>query len=231
MKTKIVSFGDSFVFGSELKNNSDGSQSWIAQAARNLGVDYETRAVPGCGNEAITRQILSYFSVNPSDEVLAVINWTWGPRWDFYITGAEQWVTLGQTCVPSKLTNHVSHTEAERIIKFYQDYPGNSTCWDKFRSLQTIAFSQYYLKSLGVPVIQTYMEEEFWDRQWHAPDYVQQLQNLTQEPMLTFEGKNFVDWSYSHGFAVTQPGLHPLEEAHAAACDLWQPVYAQALKE
>ena len=53
MKTKIVSFGDSFVFGSELKNNSDGSQSWIAQAARNLGVDYETRAIPGCGNEAI----------------------------------------------------------------------------------------------------------------------------------------------------------------------------------
>jgi hypothetical protein len=49
--------------------------------------------------------------------------------------------------------------------------------------------------------------------------------------MLTFEGKNFLDWSYSHGFAVTQPGLHPLEEAHAAACDLWQPVYAQALNE
>jgi hypothetical protein len=34
---KIVGFGDSFVFGSELANNTDGSKSWIAQAAKNLG--------------------------------------------------------------------------------------------------------------------------------------------------------------------------------------------------
>lgn len=26
--SKIVSFGDSFIFGSELKNNPDGSKSW-----------------------------------------------------------------------------------------------------------------------------------------------------------------------------------------------------------
>ena len=65
MKTKIVGFGDSFVFGSELANNNDGQQSWIGQASRKLGVDYETTAVPGCGNENISRQILTYFSNNP----------------------------------------------------------------------------------------------------------------------------------------------------------------------
>ena len=115
MKTKIVSFGDSFVFGSELSNNKDGHKSWIALAANQLGVDYETTAVPGCGNENITRQILTYFSNNPSDNVLAIINWTWGARWDFYIPGKEQWTTLGLTCVPSKLEPLVGLEEAKKI--------------------------------------------------------------------------------------------------------------------
>jgi hypothetical protein len=90
MKTKIVSFGDSFVFGSELTDNNNGSCSWIGLAAKQLGVEYETLAVPGCGNENIARQILTYFSNNPSDSTLAVINWTWGARWDFYVPEVEQ---------------------------------------------------------------------------------------------------------------------------------------------
>ena len=60
---KIVSFGDSFVFGSELANNDNGSQAWAGLSAQRLEVDYETRAVPGCGNENISRQIFSYFSI------------------------------------------------------------------------------------------------------------------------------------------------------------------------
>lgn len=85
MKHKIVSFGDSFVFGTELNDNEDGSKSWIGLAAEQLGVDYETFAVPGCGNELIARQIYSYFSKNTNTNVLAIINWTWASRWDFYL--------------------------------------------------------------------------------------------------------------------------------------------------
>jgi hypothetical protein len=230
MKTKIVSFGDSFVFGSELNNNDDGHQSWIGLAAKTLGVDYETLAVPGCGNENIARQILTYFSNNPSDNVLAVINWTWGARWDFYIPEVEQWTTLGLTCVPSKLAPTVGQEEAEKILEFYNKYPGHSTLWDKWRSLQTIYMAQQYLTSLGVFSIQTFMDNEMWDQTWHAPDYIQKLQDLTYSPMKTFEGKNFLDWSYSRGFSVTQAGLHPLEDAHGAACELWLDTYATALK-
>ena len=114
---KIVSFGDSFVFGIELADNNNGQQSWIGQAARKLGVNYETTAVPGCGNENISRQILTYFSNNPSDNVLAVINWTWGARWDFYIPQQETWTTLGLSCVPLKLAPLVGLEEAEKIWK------------------------------------------------------------------------------------------------------------------
>jgi len=229
MKTKIVGFGDSFVFGTELDNNHDGQQSWIAQAARQLGVEYETLAVPGCGNENISRQILTYFSNNPSENVLAVINWTWGARWDFYVPGQEAWTTLGLSCVPSKLAPMVGLEEAEKVLEFYNKYPGHSTLWDKFRTLQTIYSSQQFLKQLNVSSIQTYMDTEMWDTTWHAPDYIKTLQNLTKESLQTFEGLTLLDWSYKHGFTVTDPGLHPLEEAHEAACKLWVNTYRQAL--
>jgi hypothetical protein len=229
MKTKIVSFGDSFVFGNELKNNQDGSQGWIGLSAQKLGVEYETLAIAGCGNESISRQILTYFSDNPSDNVLAVINWTWGARWDFYVPGRETWTTLGLSCVPSKLAPLVGIAEAEKVLEFYNKYPGHSTLWDKFRTLQTIYSSQQFLKNLNVTSIQTYMDAEMWDTTWHAPDYIKTLQDLTKEPLQTFEGLTFLDWSRHHGFTITDPGLHPLEDAHAAACDLWIDQYRQAL--
>jgi len=229
MKSKIVGFGDSFVFGSELNNNPDGHRSWIGQAAKKLGVEYETLSVPGCGNENIARQIFTYFSHNPAESTLAVINWTWGARWDFYIPGIEKWTTLGLTCVPSKLAPMVGQQEAEKILEFYNQYPGHSTLWDKWRTLQTIYATQQYLKSLGTVAIQTFMDYEMWDQTWHAPDYIKTLQDLTQPDLENFEGLNFVDWSRKHGFFVTEPGLHPLEQAHAAACELWLERYSQAL--
>jgi hypothetical protein len=230
MRNKIVSFGDSFIFGTELTDNARGDQAWPALAARRLGVGYETRARPGCGNENITQQIFTYFAENPADDVVAVINWTWAARWDFYIAESEQWVTLGQTCVPSKLTHLVDANEAQRIIEFYQDYPGNSSTWEKFRSLQTIYSAQQYLESLNVPCVQTYMDYDIWDQRWQSNAYIQNLQNLTCPALLDFEGKNFLDWSRAHGFDVTEPAWHPLEDAHDAACDLWVNVYAQKLK-
>jgi hypothetical protein len=229
MKTKIVGFGDSFVFGSELANNTNGHKSWIGQVAKRLGVDYETTAVPGCGNEHISRQIITYFSNHPSDNVLAVINWTWGARWDFYIPQHEKWTTLGLSCVPSKLAPLVGMDEAKKILEFYGKYPGYSTLWDKFRTLQTIYSTQQFLRHLNVPSVQTYMDVEMWDTTWHAPDYIKTLQNLTKESLETFEGSTFLDWSYKNQFAVTEPGLHPLEDAHLAAADLWQDRYARAL--
>ena len=229
MKTKIVSFGDSFVFGSELADNMDGHKSWVGQAAAQLGVEYETLAIPGCGNESITRQILTYFSNNPSDNVLAVINWTWGARWDFYIPGIETWTTLGLSCVPSKLEPLIGLEEAEKVLHVYKKYTGDSMLWEKFKTLQTIHTSQQFLRHLNVPNIQTYMDYEILNTQHHAPDYVRTLQDLTQDSFQNFEGQNFLDWSRNHGFAVTEPWWHPLEQAHEAACSLWLETYRQAL--
>jgi hypothetical protein len=223
--TKIVSFGDSFVFGSELAHNEDGSQSWIAQASRNLGATYETYAKPGCGNDYIARQIYSYFSAKSADATLAVINWTWISRWDFYIVEHETWITLGPTCVPERLKDLVSQTEAEDLIEFYRDRANSSLLWNKFRNLQTIWAAQQYLDQKGIKSVQTYMDYELFDDTCHAPDYIKELQKLVFSPLQLFDEENFVDWSHTHGYPVTIEGMHPLEQAHTAAAKYWEDVY------
>ena len=223
--TKIVGFGDSFVLGTEIPDNWKGLMGWPALAARELGFDYETPAVNGCGNDHIARQIYSYFSSNETKNTLAVINWTWTQRWDFYITEKETWITLGPTCVPAKLQKTVDETQSHRLVEFYRDYGGKSILWNKVRSLQTIYAVQNFLNMLGVPSVQTFMDYHLFDETWHAPDYVKTLQGLVRKELVNFGDKNFVDWSHDNGFEVTVPGNHPLLLAHQAAADMWAPIY------
>lgn len=226
---KIISFGDSFVFGLELNHNLDGHRAWAGLAAKKLHVDYHTCAVSGCGNEHIARQILTWFENNPVEDTLAVINWTWMNRWDFYITEHETWITLGPTCVPQKLAHLVNQTQAQDMVAFYQQRANSSLIWNKFRNLQTLFAIQSYLSLRNITAIQTFMDTEMFDQQWHAPDYIKILQNLVRPKLELFEGLNFLDWSRKQGYAVTEPGWHPLEQAHQAASELWMSRYQQAL--
>ena len=226
---KIVSFGDSFIFGSELPDNVDGSKAWPGLAAQNLGCKYITHAVPGCGNDNIARQIYSWFSTNSAENTLAIINWTWMHRWDFYIVEHETWITLGPSCVPDNLKGLVERTEAEDMIDFYKHRANSSLLWNKFRNLQTIWAVQQYLVHNGINAIQTYMDYELFDTQWHAPNYIQELQQLVFSKLQLFDNKNFVDWSHSYGYPVTIEGNHPLEQAHLAAKNYWEEIYKTAL--
>lgn len=60
------------------------------------------------------------------------------------------------------------------------------------------------------------------------PSYVQTLRNLTKKQLSSFNGLTFLEWSEYNGFRIT-PTLHPLQEAHDAAADFWQPVYQDML--
>jgi hypothetical protein len=159
---KIVSFGDSFIFGSELANNLDGSKAWPGLIANRLGYDYTTQAVVGCANEAIARQIFTYFSAHETQDTLAVINWTWCMRWDFYLQGVKEWVGLGPTCAPDKLKDQLDRAEAADLIKFYNTHVGQAHAWNQYRSLQAIMSAQRFLDVHGIKNIQTYMDRELF---------------------------------------------------------------------
>lgn len=222
---KIVSFGDSFIFGSELADNDDGSKAWPGLVAKELGYSYNTSAFPGVGNDSIAKQIYTWFANNVAKDTLAVINWTWTSRWDFYIVEHDRWITMGPTCIPEYLKSVVDETEAHDMVNFYHKRANSSLLWNKFRNLQTIWAVQQYLDTKGVKSVQTYMDYELLDQKWHAPDYVKELQGLVAPQLQLFEDENFVDWSHKNKYPVTIPGMHPLEEAHQAAAKYWKDVY------
>lgn len=229
MTQSIVSFGDSFVWGSELPNNHDGHQAWCGIIAKRLGVNYKTFATPACGNEHIARQLYQYFSENPVEDTLAIVNWTWSMRWDFYIVDTESWVTLGPTCVPRRLDQHVSTDEAQQIIAFYNRYTGDSILWNRHRSLQAMFAAQSYLKSINANVIQTYMDYDLFDTEYHAPNYIRLLQDMVKPSLENWDGKNFHDWSADRGHEITTNDQHPLSTAHVDAANFWEARYKHQL--
>lgn len=230
---KIISFGDSFVWGSEQKNNEDGSLGWPGRAAKTLGCEYYTTADPGRGNDYIARQIYSWFAQNPTEDTLAVINWTWISRWDYYVLDHKTWITLGPSCVPENLKDLVDRTQAEDMVEFYQTRINAGILWNKLRNLQTICAAQSYMKQKNINCIQTYMDYDMFDIACEhkdlTPDYINELQQLVYPQLELFDGQNFVDWSRKNGFEITKLGMHPLEDAHVAAATLWQNRYANAL--
>jgi hypothetical protein len=155
---KIVSFGDSFIFGNELKDH----KSWVNQIANTLKVNYQTLAEAGCGNRAIEYQVYNYFSSNPITDTLVVINWTWSVRWDFFIHGSQTLITLGPTCQPDKLKNQLGLLEAGRLINFYKDYTSHENNWSQFNTLTSIWSVQNFLKMHNIPSVQTYMDYEIF---------------------------------------------------------------------
>ena len=264
---KIVSFGDSFIFGSEIDGNTDGSLAWPGLAAKKLGLQYETRAITGCGNESIAKQIFDYFSVNEKDDTLAVINWTWKMRWDFCVDqNTDRWTGLGPTCVPSKLKDFFSLDDCKEIIHFYNKFIDNNDYFNLLRTLLTINSAQGFLKENNILNVQTIIDStiinsqkknnidlEFYDihkdPSWpdcqtdsdldklptHIkeelndfltsnidPPWLLELRNKVRKEIQYFDNDlSFLEWSYENNFPVTVEGLHPLNEAHEAACELW----------
>tara|TARA_R110000868_G_scaffold10274_1_gene50353 strand:- start:1431 stop:2243 length:813 start_codon:yes stop_codon:yes gene_type:complete len=161
---KIVSFGDSFVLGSEIANNDNGSKGWPGLIASRLDVGYSTSAVVGCGNDHITQQIYTYCNQNNTKDCLFVINWTWTMRWDIYIQSAKSWANIGPTCVPGKLKNILEHQQAEDLIDFYKNNISENVTWNLFRSLQAIYSVQCYMRNHNIRNVQTYMDPILFEK-------------------------------------------------------------------
>jgi len=154
----IVSFGDSFIWGSEIPNNTAGELAWPGLIAQRLGLRYETRAEPGCGNGRVLRQILSWAHARNNEPVLAVINWTWSSRWDMFANNPDQWVTLGPSCIPQTLSSTLGEETSKQWLDFYRKYVGFQPVPRSLDSLGIIATACWVLDQLGIPSIQTYME-------------------------------------------------------------------------
>ena len=212
----LKSFGCSFVFGSDLKDDGRNGPratpsqfTWPALLAQHQGRDYSCHARPGSGNLQILEHVLNQVPVSNSSD-LFVIGWTWTDRFDHWDANHDprKKLTAWSTIMP------VNTTDLAKT--YYRDL--HSEYRDKFTSLCNIKLAIDTLNQRGIPFVMTYMDELLFDQRWHVSNSVLDLQSYIKPHMTTFDGLTFLDWSRGRGFEIS-PAWHPLEPAHAAAAD------------
>lgn len=201
----IVSCGDSFFYGSDL---SSTNLTWPAQIADQLGRDYECHAQPGVGNLRILQQIIEAQAQHGANAVYA-INWTWIDRYDYVSTLDETWHTIRPAL-----------DDGPNDDLYYRHF--HSELADKFRNL--VVVSQACDLLAGHKFVMTYMDPLLLDQQWHAPNYVQILQQKIRPHLNDFGGMTFLEWSRANHFPESAH-WHPLEQAHTEAAKLWMEQY------
>lgn len=211
----VRAFGDSFLYGSDLKDCPpdsliDPSQStWPALMAKELGLEYKCYARPGVGNSWIAQQVLTYAKT----DCLNIINWTWVDRWDYYNIINKKW----QTARP---TGTEDDAYANMWYKYFQ-----SELMDKWQDLNIVYSTISYLKQHNIPYVFHIMDEILLDPTHHAPPYITNLQNDIRDELQRFPYfTTFLTWSQMNDFDISD-NLHPLEQAHEAAAKLWLKEY------
>ena len=79
---RLIAGGDSFVWGSELKDHKHGGpkgyslSTYPALLAKHYSLDYECIAYPGIGNKEISARVLKSLS----NDSMVIVSWTWQSR-------------------------------------------------------------------------------------------------------------------------------------------------------
>ena len=213
MIDSIQTFGDSFLYGSELSDCKDfefgvgySQLTWPALAAKKLKLDYNCWAEGGSGNQSIAFKVFRY--ARPG--ALNIINWSWIDRFDHNFTR----VGWPKTIRPDN---------SELATFYYKNI--HSEYDDKVRNL-TIAYSVLsYLKNNNMPFIMTYMDHLMVD----DASSISHIRDEIVDNLQTFpNNQTFLEWSRANGYPESG-NWHPLEEAHEKAAEYWLPIYQQAI--
>lgn len=208
---KLKSFGCSFIFGTDLHDDSrhavkatPSNYSWPALLAKKHDLDYACYARPGAGNLQILERLLSQLA--DTEPAVYVVGWTWIDRFDYTTTGTPwSWRTIMPV-----------DTDA-RAQTYYRDI--HSEYRDKLTTLIYVKTAIDALTASGNAFVMTYMDDLMFDQRWNTSPAVSELQRHCEPHMTQFNGKNFLEYAKEKGFEISQT-LHPLEAAHASAAEL-----------
>jgi hypothetical protein len=196
----LVAGGDSFVFGSELKDQLDGaSQStYSALLAKQHNMEYNCVAWPGNANNAISRMVINaceqYKTQNR--DIGVIVTWTFTSRYEFrfnYNTKQKitPWYSINAWSVlddPKKIADefkskndsvfnaHIDNlrtantTGVSNFAKVFFKHVGDSEYYELYSSLREILFLQFYLEQNNIPYLFTAADNHFYD----CPNYYRQ---------------------------------------------------------
>lgn len=197
---RILSFGASITYGSELPS---ANCTWASIIAQKLEVNYLCLAKPGSANTTIARQILSYPDYAND---FALVMWTSCTRYEFMThSGLEQitpWVTQ------------------KGFVKEWYKGPGHFEFTEISNTLRDVLLAKQFLESIKIPYLFVFDNNEFKNSSiWHANDpYIAAMKEMMPwDNILWFEGEGFINWAKNKNYEFVNS--HPGVVAHKEAAD------------
>lgn len=228
---RLIAFGDSFIFGSELSDQSatniiPSKLTWPALLAKQFNLDYSCMARPAASNAEILRKLL-HFSQFLTSEDTVVVAWTYMERTEFYNDRVVQedkihrniFAVYGGEDDYKWIPVTPSTAFKSPVLKDYYTQFFTAETPMKYLALQQIATAKMILDNIGCRYIMTHMSEPLWDQHWHAPTYVQVLQNLLLPSVSTFNGQNLYSLATNNNLPIGS-AHHPLDSTHQLAAEL-----------
>lgn len=225
---RIVSFGCSLTFGTDLADVKEDSESatpsrltWPALVAAELGMSYHCFAKGGSGNLCVLDRILSVTDFDQED--ILIVNWTFMDRFDYLdpmACHADDGIIDYETLLPG-------HGD-DRSRFYYQHL--HSSYRDKLTNLMYIQLVLHKLWFHRAKFVMTSVDNLLWETKYHAPKIIQDLQHTILPWIQQFDNCDFLTWCRRKGF-VFSDNNHPLEPAHAAAAELMLPVIDTILRK
>jgi hypothetical protein len=233
---KLIAGGDSFVWGSELKDSPHGGINGYSQStfpallAKQYNMSYVCAAHPGNANNAITRMSVDALS-NINDNKFLLVQWTYPQRAEFRFD--NKWVSINSW-----------HTVQKDFSQQYFKYVGDSEYYEIYSILKEVVFLQNYCQVNKIPYMfltadnHFYCHENYdrsrdksinclydqidWCKWYFFPNGVRS--NETQTP------RGFYRWAVENKYLVG-PQQHPLEKAHRDASELMRDKFNELVKE
>lgn len=198
--SRVISFGASITYGSELP---DPSNTWSSIIAKKLTASYLCLAKPAAANASIAREILSFDSY--SNDVVLVM-WTSATRYEFRT--ANGWENISPW------------SDQKGFVKEWYRGPGDYEYTEVATTLRDILLAKQFLDSIEIPYLFVFDNNELrtsytWE---HCDSYIAAMANmLPWENMLWFNDTGFLEWCRDNNYPFIN--THPGTEAHAAAAD------------
>ena len=198
--SRIISFGASITYGSELP---DATSTWSSIIAKRLGVDYLCLAKPAAANSSIAREILSYTDYS-NDFVLVM--WTSCTRYEFRTEMG--WENISPWSTQSGFT------------KEWYKGPGNYEYTEVVTTLRDVVLARQFLESKSIPYLFVFDNNEIRNSYtFNSSDlYIESLSNLMPwSRTVWFNNTGFLDWSRDNKYSFVN--THPGPDAHLAAAN------------
>ena len=252
----IIVAGDSFVYGSELK---DPSQTF----PKLLSGEYEDVSWPGYSNDAIARTVIERCEQSRVSGV--IVSWTFPGRYEFRFnydtkqkkspwysitswTSNQNASTIEQEFINKDaniLKHHmdtIARAKQTGVVDFaevYYKHVGNSEYWEIYSSFKEIVYLQNYLKVNEIPYLFTCADTYMFYPSTPIDTTLKSLFGQIDFDKWYFfpEGdewetttpRGFYQWAIENKYPVGT--THPLELAHADAAKLMKEKFNELVKK